>query len=232
MINKVCMLVVARNELENIKLVYKRLEEVAIQCGVDFLYIDGNSTDGTIDFFRIKNIPYVQQKYPGRGGAIRTGLELPGYDAYIVYSPDGNENIEDLPLFIEKLNSGAELVIASRMMDGAWNEEDSQRIKLRKWANNAFNLIANLAFNKGDYITDSINGYRAVTKKALNIISLTAFDYTIEYQMTMRSMKKGLKIVEFPTVEGNRVYGVTGAPSIPTGIAFIKRFALEYFNRS
>jgi len=48
----------------------------------------------------------------------------------------------------------------------------------------------------------------------------------------MRSMKKGLKIVEFPTVEGNRVYGVTGAPSIPTGIAFIKRFALEYFNRS
>jgi len=231
MINKICVLVIARNELENIKLVYRRLQEVVSHCGVDCLYIDGKSTDGTVDFLRVNNIPYMQQNYPGRGGAIRTGFELPGYDAFIVYSPDGNENIEDLPIFMEKLYDGAALVIASRMMPGAWNEEDSQKLKLRKWANNVFNLIANFAFNKGPYITDSINGFRAITIEALNEIELTAYDYTIEYQMTMRSMKKGLKIVEFPTVEGNRVYGVTGAPSIPTGVAFIKRFISEYFNK-
>jgi hypothetical protein len=33
------------------------------------------------------------------------------------------------------------------MMKGAVNEEDNQIIKLRKWANNFFNLIANISFN-------------------------------------------------------------------------------------
>ena len=33
-------------------------------------------------------------------------------------------------------------------MKGAFNEEDNQIIKLRKWANNIFNLVANLAFRK------------------------------------------------------------------------------------
>ena len=229
--SKTCLLIIARNELDNIKLVYKRVQEISLQHGLDVLYIDGDSSDGSIEFFQAQRIEYIQQAYPGRGGAIRTGFELAGYKSFIVYSPDGNENIEDIPIFLSKLEAGADLVIASRMMKGAWNEEDGQALKMRKWANNAFNFIANMAFNRSVYVTDSINGYRAITSKALEAIHLTAFDYTIEYQMTMRAMKKRLRIEEFPTVEGNRVYGATGAPSIPTGIAFVKRFIKECMGR-
>jgi hypothetical protein len=42
-----------------------------------------------------------------------------------------------------------------------------------------------------------------------------------------RRVEAGLKIVEFPTCEGARVGGATGAPSIPTGIAFLKKLWLE-----
>ena len=71
---------------------------------------------------------------------------------------------------------------------------------------------------------------RSVTKDVADILELDALDYTIEYQMTMRAMKKKIKISEFPTVEGKRLHGETQAKSIPTGLKFIKCFIKEFFS--
>ena len=91
----------------------------------------------------------------------------------------------------------------------------------------------NVLFNRsGTYITDSINGYRAITKSCATQLALDAPDYTIEYQMTMRALKQGMKVIEFPTVEGERVAGETGAPSIPTGLRFIRRLLIETFRKA
>jgi hypothetical protein len=126
------------------------------------------------------------------------------------------------------LEQGADLVIASRMMKGARNEEDGQLLRWRKWANKAFNLMANLAFRRsGPFITDSINGYRAITAGAARRLQLDASDYTIEYQMTIRALKAGMRIIEFPTIEGQRVAGETQAQSIPTGLRFLKAYGRE-----
>jgi hypothetical protein len=228
---KICLLTIARNEIENIKHLICEIEKVCSINSLDLFFVDGNSKDGTQEFLESKNIICIQQSLPGRGGAILSAFKsLDKYDAYILFSPDGNENIQDIPLFIQYLKEGNDLVIASRMLENARNEEDDQIIKPRKWANNAFNLLVNILFNRGDFVSDSINGYRAITKIALNAIKIDACDYTIEYQMTIRCMKKHLKIKEFPTIEGNRIFGTTGAPSIPTGLAFIKRLISEIIN--
>lgn len=224
---KIILAIIARNELDNIKVVHPQMAAICTNLGIDYVYIDGNSSDGTIEWFVEHNIPHLQQFYPGRGGAILSAFNLIQADAYIVYSPDGNEDCNDLEKFIDALHSGADLVIASRMMKGAFNEEDKSFFRPRKLANKVFNLLANLFFNKKSYVTDSINGYRAITRKALDTIEVDAIDYTIEYQMTIRAMQHKLNIVEFATCEGQRLYGVTGAPSISTGVAFIKRFLIE-----
>ena len=57
--------------------------------------------------------------------------------------PDGESLVA-----IEDQLEGADVVIASRMMKGAVNEEDRQLLRFRKWANNAFNLLANLFFRR------------------------------------------------------------------------------------
>ena len=164
----------------------------------------------------------------GRGEAFHLAVSDIPADAFIFFSPDGNEEIEDLPKFRPLLEQGADIVIASRMMKGAVNEEDAQLFRWRKWANNAFNLMANIAFRRtGPFITDSINGYRATTKAVFDSLGLNALDYTIEYQMTIRALKHRLRIVEFPTHEGERIAGESGAPSIPTGLRFIGRFVSE-----
>ncbi len=228
---KTVLCLLTLNEIECLTLLYDKIPVAGGDSGYDDIYaIDGGSTDGTIEFLREKGCKVISQKNRGRGDAFHEAFKNIDAEAFIFFSPDGNEAIEDLPKFKPILKEGADVVIASRMMKESVNEEDDLILKWRKWANNIFNLFANLFFRKdGPFIYDSINGYRAITKNAVNILELDAPDYTIEYQMTMRALKQRLKVIEFPTIEGQRLAGDTGAPSIPTGLRFIRRFFIELF---
>lgn len=226
---KITLCLLTRNEVPCLEIIYPTIPAPGPDAGFDrVVAIDGGSTDGTVDFFRERGVPVIGQSRRGRGDAFLQAFEREPADAWIFFSPDGNEDVSDLHRFRPLLEQGADLVIASRMMKGAVNEEDMHLLKPRKWANNAFNAAVNLLFRrKGPFITDSINGYRAISRKAAETLQLDAFDYTIEYQMTIRALKHRLNIVEFPTREGQRVAGDTGAPSIPTGIRFVKRLIAE-----
>jgi glycosyltransferase involved in cell wall biosynthesis len=226
---KISLCLLTRNELACLKVIYPRIPKPGPQAGFDDVFaIDGGSTDGTVEFFEQHGVPVIGQSRRGRGDAFLQAFKNVDADAWIFFSPDGNEAIDDLPRFRTLLEQGADIVIASRMMKGAVNEEDRAVFRWRKWANNGFNLLANGLFRKrGPFVTDSINGFRAVRREAAQRLDLDALDYTIEYQMTIRALRFGLRIVEFPTVEGQRVAGETGAPSIPTGVRFLRRLYAE-----
>lgn len=231
----ITLVILTLNERECLEKIFPQIPSPGQSAGFDqIVAVDGGSTDGTLEFFNERHIPVIAQSQRGRGQAFHEAFRaLPNSDALIFFSPDGNEDPNDLKRFKPLLASGSDLIIASRMMKASFNEEDIHFFKPRKWVNNAFNFIANLFFRqKGPYITDSINGYRALTKAAYLQLNLDAQDYTIEYQMTIRSLYKGLRIAEFPTIEGQRVAGETGAPSLPTGIRFIKRLLKEIFDKS
>jgi glycosyltransferase involved in cell wall biosynthesis len=227
---KIALCLLTRNERPCLEIVFPTIPKPGPNAGFDSICaIDGGSTDGTLEFFRQHDVPVISQTSRGRGDAFQTAFRELDSDAYIFFSPDGNESPADLPRFRVLLDQGYDLVIASRMMRGAVNEEDGQLLRFRKWANKGFNVCANLRFRQRGqaWITDSINGFRAITRRAAQTLALDAIDYTIEYQMTMRALAHGLKIAEFPTVEGQRVAGETGAPSVQTGLRFIKRLWIE-----
>jgi glycosyltransferase involved in cell wall biosynthesis len=232
---KITLCILTRNERPCVEIVMPQVPSPGPDAGYDeIVLLDGGSTDGTVEYFAERGIRVLSQdpSKRGRGHAFQIAFAQVEADAYIFFSPDGNEDPADLPKFRTHLEQGADLVIASRMMKGARNEEDGQVLKLRKWANNAFNVGANLAFRRnGSYVTDSINGYRAITRRAAQLLQLDAPDYTIEYQMTMRAFKHRLRIDEFPTLEHPRVAGDTQAQSIPTGVRFIKAFGHEIRTR-
>lgn len=192
--------------------------------------VDGGSTDGTLDVYREYGIRVVAQSSRGRGEAFRLAEKSTAADAVVYFSPDGNEDPSDFPRFRYFLERGADIVIASRMMAGAFNEEDVSWWKPRKWVNNFFNWAVNVFWNRTKiYITDSINGYRAIRRGLVNKLGQDAMGYTIEYQNTIRAMKKGLKIVEFPTREGQRICGRTKATSLKTGIIFLHCLLREVY---
>jgi glycosyltransferase involved in cell wall biosynthesis len=217
---KVALCLLTYNEIECVRKIVPGLDTSMFD---EVFAVDGGSTDGTLDVYKQKGIRVLPQTSRGRGEAFRLAEQSTSADAIVYYSPDGNEDSGDFRKFREYLHKGYDIVIASRMMKGSFNEEDISWWRPRKWVNNLFNLAANLLWNRsGIYVTDSINGFRAIRRGVVAELKQDAMGYTIEYQNTIRALKKGLKIAEFPTYEGQRVGGSTKAHSFETGVKFIK----------
>lgn len=212
------------NEIEAARQMYDR---IPLAVADEILVIDGHSTDGTVEFLQSKGLKVVTQDRRGRGAAIQLAAERAAGDHLVFFSIDGNEDPADIEKLFRALEQGADLAIASRMMRGATNEEDVSWWRPRKWVNQGFTLLANGIWNRRRYVTDTINGFRGITKHAFKRLEITADDFTIEYQMSIRAMKKRLKIIEIPTQEGQRLGGRSKAHSWPTGIAFIRRLIAE-----
>jgi len=224
---KYSLIFLTLNEIDGLRTVFNKIPTHEFD---EVFAVDGGSTDGTLEFYKENAIRVIPQTSRGRGEAFRIAAEVAKGDVMIFFSPDGNEDTKDLPKFKNYFNEGFDIVIASRMMKFAYNEEDDKIFKWRKWANNVFNFLANLLFRStGSYVTDSINGFRAITKKAFNKVRPDGKGYTIEYQMTIRAFKEKLRIAEFPTHEYPRIGGESYAKSIPTGIAFLKMLKYELF---
>ncbi len=191
--------------------------------------VDGGSTDGTVELCRAHDIRVVGQVRPGRGEAFRVGASVTGGEAIVFFSPDGNEDPSDIPRLFALIDDGADIAIASRFLPGARNEEDDRAWPFRKWVNQAFTVAANLIWNRGPRVTDTINGFRAIRRDVFHDLSLQSIGYTIEFEMTIRAMKARRAIRELPTVEGHRIGGETKAPSLRTGVVFARFFLAELF---
>jgi glycosyltransferase involved in cell wall biosynthesis len=219
------------NEIDGIKELWDKIPFDAVD---EAYVIDGGSTDGTLEYLSQKNAKVYMQERRGRGEAFRLGFEKSSCDVTIIFSPDGNEDPKDIERIVTTFEStAADMVIASRMLRESYNEEDSQVFRWRKWANNSFNLLANVFFNsklRSNYISDSINGFRGIQNESFAQMNLNSSGYTIEYQSTIRAFKNKMTIVEFPTHEYERIGGESYAKSIPTGIRFIKCLFSELIN--
>ncbi|MEK7287353.1 MAG: glycosyltransferase family 2 protein [Elusimicrobiota bacterium] len=221
---KSSLVLLVLNEIEGLKALWSK---IPFHCVSEVFAVDGGSTDGSREFLTQQGVEILSQTSRGRGEAFRMAFKRAKHDAVVFFSPDGNEDQADIPKLLAKLEQGHDMAIASRFLPGAKNEEDEEALPWRLWANQGFTLLANFLWNKGERITDTINGYRAVTRYAFLKMAPDASGFVIEYQMSIRAMKMGLKVAEIATVEGVRIGGRSKAGSIPTGIAFLKFLARE-----
>lgn len=200
---------------------------VPLQAADEVFCVDGGSKDGTVEFMQSKGIRVVSQDRRGRGRGFQLGVREAKGEHIVFFSTDGNEDPADIPKLFALLDEGYDMVIASRMLPGAFNEEDVHWWRPRKWVNNAFTLGANLLFNRRAALSDTINGYRGVSKSAFERMGIDVDGFDVEFTMSIRAMKLGLRVAEFPTHEGARVGGVSTAESWKTGVVFVKRFLHE-----
>jgi glycosyltransferase involved in cell wall biosynthesis len=216
---KKALVILTYNEIEALPKIW---DKIPLSAADRVIAVDGGSKDGTQEFLKSKGVEVLGQPRRGRGVAFRVAAEAADADVLCYFSPDGNEDPNDIPKLFSLVEQGADVAVASRMMKGAFNEEDIHWWRPRKWVNNAFTLVANLLWNRGPYVTDTINGFRAVRRDKLLSIGCDADGFVIEYQMSIRAFKHNLKIVEIPTYEGQRLGGVSTAESWRTGVVFLK----------
>ena len=91
----------------------------------------------------------------GRGVVSATGKQEPGsaqreaarHDWLVFFSPDGNEDPNDIPRLVEGLAAGYDMVIASRFMAGARSEDDDKfMFASRRWGNLMFTWLVHALF--------------------------------------------------------------------------------------
>ena len=138
----------------------------------------------------------------------------------IFLSSDGEENPNDLKTMQNLLMKGNDLVIGSRVINikshkSFYNRSFIHRLIFLK----IITFFVNLFF-KGS-LTDSWNGYRGFKTKKLKKIKSLANDHLIELEQSIKFLKKKFKITEFPTVEKNRVGGVSKIPIFMKGFLMI-----------
>jgi glycosyltransferase involved in cell wall biosynthesis len=186
--------------------------------------IDGGSTDGTIEILENAGIEVRPQSRRSYFAAYIDALNFFDTDSVVLYHPKGTIDPSSLPVMVDLLNKGNDLVIASRMMPGAVNEEDDQIIRHRKWFGEGLALASSVRWNrnKAKRITDPLHGYRGCSRKFAHTLNLRPTGVTADLEMVQHAYESKARIVEFPIQESMRAEGTTHFPAYKTGKELLK----------
>lgn len=223
---EIALIIFTKNEKKNSETIFSTIP-LKLFDGV--YVVDGDSTDGTREFYKKKKIKVFDQKYPGVGGAYESAFRNTKEDALVFFHPDGNSDPKSLPNIVHLLKEGKEFIIPSRMIRGSFNEEDQQLLKPRKWFCRFLGFWTNIIWGTNtNHCSDITQGYRAITRKVYLKLGIKIPNAIApDFEQVIRALKVDIKITEFPTAEGVRVYGQTSMVSLKTGWENIKVFMNE-----
>ena len=197
------LVILVWNEIDAIKELYRQIPFDAVD---EAIVIDGGSDDGTAEFLRGKGLHVYTQERPGRGNAFMEGVRHAKGDNLIFFSGDGNEDPQDIYKIVGYLNEGNDLVIAGRfILRGSQSDDSDDPYMIRKCSDIMLSKLVRMIW--GGKVMDSINGFRGMKRAAMEMMNLDAQRYEIEFQTTIRALKLGMMIKEFPTKELKRMGG-------------------------
>jgi len=213
---KISLCLLVWNELEGCRIDVPNLPREAF----DEIYaIDGGSTDGTVEYLESQGIAVYRQPKRGLNAAYIHAVEKSSCEALVVFFPKGTIAAASLLAFRPLLESGNELVIASRNIQGACNEEDHHLLRPRKWGVKALALTVALLWRReGHLVQDVLHGYKGFTRAAFRRIQPLDHGLSIDLEMTARSYRLRIKRTEFPVTEVARPFGETRFKILPTAI--------------
>jgi hypothetical protein len=191
--------------------------------------VDGGSTDGTVEYLQSQGIRVVEQPQPGYNQAYICAFETCSSDALVVFHPKGSVPPSDVLSFRALFAQGYDLVVASRMMKGASNEEDDRLFRPRKWFVLGLGFISSLLWRRsGPVMWDVLHGFRGMRRDRFFAIDPIPDDLTLDLEMIVRGYRKGYRMTEFPVRERRRLAGDTHFKAIPTGWRYFVYLSKEF----
>jgi hypothetical protein len=211
------------NEAKNLPLVLPRLPLDIVD---EVILVDGRSTDGSVEVARelLPNIKVVLEPRPGKGMALRAGYRASTGDIIVVIDADGSNDPREIPRFLRPLLEGADFAKGSRF---AHRGGTTDMPRYRQLGNAAFVHMVNLMFCS--CFTDLCYGYHAFWRYCLDSIDLHDADgFEIDTVLYLRALVQRLRIVEVPSFEGYRFFGVGKLKTIPDGIRVLRTIIREW----
>jgi len=221
---KAFVIIPTYNERENIAKVVPILLETFKQVQnweMHILVVDDTSPDKTADVAedfskKYKNVHLlINKRKAGLGGAYLKGMEkaFGDYKADVVFEFDADLSHDPtkIPLFLEKIDEGYDMVLGSRYIPGGGIPDDWGID--RKFLSVVGNIvIATILTNFT--IRDWTGGYRALTREVYESVEPEMHEdkftgYTFQIAFLHKTVKKGFKIVEVPFKFVDRTIGVS-----------------------
>lgn len=212
----VSVVIPCRNEKGNIERAVLRLPTFG--RSLEILFIEGNSTDGTLDEVRRvaqaygqqRNIRWAVQDGKGKGNAVRNGFSMATGDILMILDADLTVAPEDLPKFYDAVRLGkGEFINGSRLV-----------YPMEREAMRFFNVLGNKFFSVmftwllDQKIKDTLCGTKVLFKQDYDIIVAQRsyfgdFDPFGDFDLLFGAAKLNLRIVELPVRYHARTYGQT-----------------------
>lgn len=222
---RISLCLIVWNEIDGCKLDLPNLDLNEFE---EIYAVDGGSSDGTKEYLESLGIKVHKQKIKSLNAAYIEANEIAKNDYVVVFFPKGTIPVNDLKQFRKYFQSGYDLVIASRQIKGSRNEEDAHLLKPRKWAVMLLGFMAALVWKKeGNTIFDVLHGVKGWKKDAFNSMEIINQGVSIDIEMVVRSYKKKIKRIEFPTNESKRLHGETKFGFWATGWKLLKYLSFE-----
>ncbi len=209
------------NEKKTIDTLIHHIFEVAATISnwkLEVLVVDSSSPDGTAN-----TVKALQKKYPhlylittpkeGLGKAYIRGFSyaLEHLKPFVLFEMDSDlsHNPKDIPLFLKKIEEGADLVVGSRYIPGG--SIPSNWAFQRKLFSVAANWFVRLGFMKLR-VTEWTNGYRAirswlVTKHLKSLENYTGYVFQVAF--LDKAIKSKARIAEIPVKFVDRIEGAS-----------------------
>lgn len=213
---KISLCLLVWNELEGCRIDVPNLPRSAFE---EVYAVDGGSTDGTVEYLESHGIPVYRQPKRGLNAAYIHAVDKSRCDAVVVFFPKGTIAADSLLAFRPMLEEGNGLVIASRNIQGASNEEDHHVFRPRKWGVMALAMTVALLWRReGNFVHDVLHGYKGFTVEAFRRIDPLDHGLSIDLEMTARAYRFRIKRAEVPVSEVARPFGETRFKILPTAM--------------
>jgi dolichol-phosphate mannosyltransferase len=198
------------NERENLEAMVHALEPL----GVRVLVIDDNSPDGTgeiadrlageLDFVSVLHRDRKEGLGPAYIAGFRRAL-ADGAELILELDCDFSHDPADIPRLIAACESGADLALGSRYVQGGGTENWGLGRRIVSWGGSFY---ARLLLGVG--IHDLTGGFKCYRRHVLETIDLDAIGskgYAFQIEITYRALRKGFRVVEVPIRFAERTAG-------------------------
>ena len=212
--------VLTLDEIDGVSVI---MPQVKKEWAEQIVFVDGGSTDGTVEKAKELGFEVIHQQNKGEGNACRIGTDATQSDYIMFFSPDGNDLPEDIPKLIEKANEGHDVVHISRFGKNSISEDANW---LDRFGNYMFTFLVNTFFG-GNY-TDALNGFKIIKRSIWNELKTDAQFLNIEQQTCIRLAKSKIPIYEIEGREPKRIGGERKMRPLTTGAQLSYQIIKEF----
>ena len=158
------------------------------------IVVNDGSTDKTSKVAGLAGARVVEHGVNrGYGSAIRSIIEAAkkeNADILVILDGDSQHDPDDIPLLIEAVLKGSDVVIGSRL------SEKNSIPGYRRFGQNVLARLTNIASRQN--VKDTESGFRAYSKKAIATLELRETGMAVSAEIVAEASRKGLQITEVP----------------------------------